>query len=262
MIRNMVTSALAAGLAAWLLAALLHFAFLQKYILLAEDYESGAAVHFAGLAKTAVPEPAAASEAATGAATGAETPGSMVMAGEDQTDEPAPSPLARNFWTAVFYGLVYVAYASLLVAGFGLARVYGREITAREGLLWGIAGFAALQLAPAMGLAPNLPGTPGAALADRQIWWWGTVLATATGLGLLAYGRGLASVAVAALLLGAPHVIGAPETESYGGLAPPEMAGAFASRVLGASFAAWALMGWIAGAVWARAWAGEADKPA
>jgi hypothetical protein len=37
MIRNMVTSALAAGLAAWLLAALLHFAFLQKYILLAED---------------------------------------------------------------------------------------------------------------------------------------------------------------------------------------------------------------------------------
>jgi cobalt transporter subunit CbtA len=213
-------------------------------------------VHFGGLAKPAAPEPAAAYDAATGA----DTSGSMVMDG--QRDEPAPSPLARNFWTAVFYGLVYMAYASLLVAGFGLARIYGRGITAREGLLWGIAGFAALQLAPAMGLAPNLPGTPGAALADRQIWWWGTVLATATGLGLLAYGRGLAAVAVAALLLVAPHVIGAPQTESYGGLAPPEMAGTFASRVLGASFAAWALMGWIAGAVWARAWAGEADKPA
>lgn len=51
MIRNMVSSALAAGVAAWLLAALLHFAFVQKFILLAEDYESGAAVHFGGLAK-------------------------------------------------------------------------------------------------------------------------------------------------------------------------------------------------------------------
>ena len=256
MIRNMVSSALAAGVAAWLLAALLHFAFLQNYILLAEDYESGAAVHFGGLAKPAAPDPATASDAATGA----DTSGSMVMAEQGQPDEAAPSPLTRNFWTAVFYGLVYMAYASLLVAGFGMARIYGREITAREGLLWGIAGFAALQLAPAMGLAPNLPGTPGAALADRQIWWWGTVLATATGLGLLAYGRGLAAVAVAALLLVAPHVIGAPQTDSYGGLAPPEMAGAFASRVLGTSFAAWALMGWVAGTVWAKVWARDADS--
>ena len=59
----------------------------------------------------------------------------------------------------MFSVLVYVAYALILVAGFGLARIYGHAITAREGMLWGIAGFASFQLAPAMGLAPELPGT-------------------------------------------------------------------------------------------------------
>ena len=40
----MLTSALGAGCAAWLLAAVLHFAFVQEYILLGETYETGAAV--------------------------------------------------------------------------------------------------------------------------------------------------------------------------------------------------------------------------
>jgi hypothetical protein len=48
MFQKMLTSALGAGCAAWLLAAVLHFAFVQKYILLGEEYETGAAVHFAG----------------------------------------------------------------------------------------------------------------------------------------------------------------------------------------------------------------------
>ena len=140
----------------------------------------------------------------------------------------------------------------LLVAGFGLARAYGIAITEREGLLWGVAGFAAFQLAPAMGLAPELPGTMAADLAARQLWWWGTVAATATGLGLLAYGRGLASTALAVVLLAAPHVIGAPEIEGFSGVAPPEVSAAFAARVLGVALAVWALLGWVAGYLWSR----------
>ena len=258
MIRNMVSSALAAGVAAWLLAALLHFAFVQKFILLAEDYESGAAVHFGGVTPTAGHDAATAShdEAAPEAAPAeAET----AEAGPEAAE---PSAFTRNAWTVVFFSLVYVAYASLMAAGFGLARTYGREITAREGLLWGLAGFAAFQLAPAMGLAPNLPGTPGADLGDRQLWWWGAVLATATGLGLLAYGRGAIAVVVALALLAAPHLIGAPQTDGYAGTAPPEVASAFAARVLGVSFFAWLLMGWVAGTVWAKVWARNADNPA
>ncbi len=241
----MLTSALIAGCAAGLLAALLHFAFVQKYILLGEEYETGAAVHFAGAA------PQTGDHAATG----------TTEAAHDHSTHDhgeAASSFTRNAWTAVFFGLVYVAYTLILVAGFGLARVYGRVITAREGLLWGIAGFAAFQLAPAMGLAPELPGTVAADLGARQLWWAGTAAATAVGLGLIAYGRGVPMVAVAVLLLAAPHLIGAPELEGFSGVAPPEVAAAFAARVLGVGLAVWALLGWVAGYVWAK----EAAKPA
>ncbi len=241
MIQRMLTSALVAGCAAWLLAAVLHFAFVQKYILLGEEYETGAAVHYAGVAPAT--EAAVTTEAHSH--DGAEP-------AHDHGDGEEVSTVTRNLWTTVFFGLVYVAYALILVAGFGLARVYGKTITARAGLVWGIAGFAAFQLAPAMGLAPELPGTLAADLGARQVWWWGTVASTAIGLGLLGYGRGLVTTAIAVVLLVAPHVIGAPELEGFSGVAPPEVAAAFSARVLGVGLAVWALMGWVAGFVWAR----------
>jgi cobalt transporter subunit CbtA len=253
----MVTSALAAGIAAWLLAAVLHFGFVQKYILLGEDYETGAAVHVAGIASSGGHDEAEA-HSHDGAEGAAHSHDAGAEAGHSHDQAEGGSTTSRNLWTTVFFGLVYVAYALILVAGFGLAQVYGKAIGAREGLLWGIAGFAAFQLAPAMGLAPELPGTLAADLGARQVWWWGTVAATATGLGLMAYGRGVLAVALGVVLLAAPHVIGAPALDRFSGVAPPEVAGAFAARVLGAGLAVWALMGWVAGHVWA----GQADKPA
>jgi cobalt transporter subunit CbtA len=240
MIPKMLTSALFAGVVAGLLAALLHFAFVQKFILLGEDYETGATVHFAGTTLQAN-EPVA-----------ADHDHSTHDHGED------PSTFARNAWTVVFSTLVYVAYALILVAGFGLARIYGHAITAREGLLWGVAGFAAFQLAPAMGLPPELPGTMAADLGARQMWWWGTVMATGGALGLLAYGRGALAALCAVLLIAAPHVIGAPGLDGFSGVAPPEVAAAFVARVLGVGLVVWATLGWVAGFVWAR----DADKPA
>lgn len=246
MFQRMLTSAVVAGCAAWLLAAVLHFAFVQKLILLGEQYESGAAVHWAGVA-SATGQDAAAEE------------GHSHDAAMPEHDHGAsePATLTRDLWTTVFFGLVYVAYAMILVAGFGLARVYGRTITGREGLLWGLAGCAAFQLAPAMGLAPELPGTLAADLGARQVWWWSTAAATAAGLGLLGYGRGIATTALAVVLLAAPHVFGAPELDSFSGVAPPELAAAFAARVLGVGLVVWAVLGWVAGTVWARA-----DSPA
>ena len=235
MIQKMFASALIAGCAAWLLAAVLHFAFVQKYILLGETYETGTAVHF--MAKAPVNAADHTHEA------GAEA---------HAHDTGEATALARNGWTVLFTGLIYVAYAMILVAGFGLARVYGIGVTAQTGLLWGIAGFVAFQLAPALGTPPELPGTPAADLGDRQIWWWFTVAATATGLALLAYGRGVAFVVLAGLLLAAPHVIGAPTLDGFGGVAPPEVAAFFAARVLGVGLAVWALMGWVAGYAWER----------
>ncbi len=239
MLKRMLTSALIAGFAAGLLAALLHFTFVQQLILIGEQYETGEAVHYQGVAPADAGHPHNAAEPAdhSHAASG---------------DKAAPSSLTRNALTVLVSALVYVAYALVLVAGFGLLTLMGRTISPAEGILWGIGGFAAFQMAPALGLPPELPGTMAADLAARQVWWWGTALATATGLGLLAYGRGPALWAIAIALLAAPHLIGAPELDGFSGLAPPEVAAAFSARVLGVGLTVWAFMGGLAGWMWAR----------
>jgi len=244
MIQKMVTSALIAGFGAGLLAALLHFAFVQQYILLGEQYESGALTHF----ETSAP-PTAHDQGSDHAADAAE-PAAGGHAHSHEAGEV--STLTRNSLTVLFAGLIYVAYALILMAGFGLAQSFGKVITAREGLLWGIAGFASFQLAPALGLAPELPGTIAADLTARQIWWWGTVLSTGTGLALLAYGRGYVAIAAAVLLLAVPHIIGAPLPDAYWGAAPPEVGAMFSARVLGTALTVWAVLGWLAGYLWSQ----------
>lgn len=229
MFQRMLASAIGAGIAAGLIAALLHFAFVQELILLGEQYETGALTHFG-----AVAEP--------GAAHGAE-------AGHEAGEGGA---LGRNGLTVLFLVILYTAYGFLLTAGFGLAEAFGRRIGPAEGLLWGIAGFAAFQLAPAMGLAPELPGTLAAETGLRQIWWWMTVACTGTGLALLAYGRHWVAFAAAGAFLAVPHVVGAPLPEGFAGTAPPELGALFATRVLGAALVVWACLGWFAGAAWAR----------
>lgn len=237
----MVTSAVFAGFAAGLLAALLHFAFVQKSILLGEQYESGALTHFDNAVQPV--------EGGHDHADPAQHADGQAHAHEGH-DGAAPSDISRNALTVLFSGLVYVSYALILVAGFALANHFGKRITAREGLLWGIAGFATFQLMPAMGLAPELPGTIAAELHLRQIWWWGTVAATAGGLALIGYGKSPVAIVVAIALLGAPHIIGAPQAAQYWGVAPPELAATFAASVLGVGLVVWAVLGWLAGYFW------------
>jgi cobalt transporter subunit CbtA len=237
MFQRMLASALFAGAAAGLIAALLHFAFVQHLIVLAEQYETGALTHFT--------TGSAATDAAPAAEAGHTHAAGTAEAGHSHAPAAETSDLQRNGLTVLFMGLVYIAYGMLLTAGFGLAESMGLRIGPMQGLLWGIAGFAAFQLAPAMGLAPELPGTLAADLGARQIWWWSTVAATATGLGLLAYGRQIWVYPLA-------HVIGAPEIDGFHGVVPPEVASAFAARVLGAALVAWACLGGLAGHFWSR----------
>ena len=256
MIQRMVTGAVLAGFAAGLFAAVLHFAFVQKFILLGEQYETGALVHFNGVAASdhAHDHDHAASEAgATDSAT-TEAPATAEADGHNHKQETAEEggALPRDALTSLFFGLAYVGYALVLVAGYGLAEAFGQSVTLRQGLLWGIAGYAAFQLAPAMGLEPELPGTVAADLAARQIWWLGTAICTAGGLGLLGYGKGGASAIAAVALLAVPHVIGAPELESYSGVAPPELASTFAARSLGVGLIVWSTLGALSGWLWSR----------
>ena len=246
MVQRMLASGFIAGIAAGLLAALLHFAFVQSTILLGEEYETGALVHFGASGSQEAMQGHADTEAAADAEAAPESDGHSHDAADETTS------LERNALSVLFMVILYVSYGLILVAGFGIADSFGCKIGPIEGLLWGLAGFASFQLAPAMGLAPELPGTLAADLDLRQIWWWSTVACTGAGIGLLAYGRHWAGFALAGALLALPHVIGAPMPEGFFGTAPPELGALFAARVLGAALVVWACLGWFAGAVWAR----------
>lgn len=242
MTKRMITSALFAGCAAGLIAVLLHFAFVQKYILLGEMYESGAMTHFTDGGDSHTMDSPAKPESSTAPA---------AESGHAHHHQASNNDFQRNGLTALFMLIVYTSYGLLLTAGFAFADSLGRKIGPSEGMMWGLAGFAAFQLAPAMGLAPELPGTIAADLGERQIWWWGTVIGTGGGIALLAYGRKTWMFVLAGALLAAPHVIGAPEPEGYFGTAPPEVAAAFAARVLGTALVVWTCLGWLAGHFWA-----------
>jgi cobalt transporter subunit CbtA len=248
MIRRMMTSAVFAGVTAGCVAAALHFTFVQQKILLAETYENGSAIHFAGVPSVVAQDHAA----QDGDADHAHGP-VAAESGAGAHDHPAgaePGVLARNGLTLLFMALLYAGYGMILVAGFATAQHFGRRVTAREGLLWGIAGFATVQLVPAMGLPPELPGIEAADLAARQIWWAGTAVCTAGALALLGYGRTVYAAVAAVGLLTLPFLIGAPELDGFAGVVPPEVAAAFAARVLGVGLVAWALLGWLSAHLW------------
>lgn len=220
MFRQVLTSALFAGFAAGLIAAALQLVFVQPVLLASELYESGEVVHFAGQ-------------------------GSSVHVAW------AFDPV-RDMLSILFATLIYCGYAMLLVAAMALAALRGVEITPRAGLLWGIAGFVAVHLAPAFGLPPELPGSAAADLGARQVWWFSTVAATGIGLWLIAFGTGPVPRVIGALAILAPQVIGAPHPDTFVGPVPPELAGLFAARALGVGFAAWTLLGLFAGWFWQR----------
>ncbi|HUF86006.1 MAG TPA: CbtA family protein, partial [Thermohalobaculum sp.] len=55
-----------------------------------------------------------------------------------------------------------------------------------------------------------------------------------------------------AVLIAAPHLIGAPHPEAFEGVVPPELSALFAARVLAVGALAWAALGALAGHLWSR----------
>src|SRR5260370_1853383 len=71
--------------------------------------------------------------------------------------EPADGP-ERILFTLLANILVAIGFGLLLSAGFALRDAYaGAPPDAMSGVGWGMAGFAAFQLPPAFGLAPQPP---------------------------------------------------------------------------------------------------------
>ena len=107
--------------------------------------------------------------------------------------------------------LVWTAISNIgLGVGFGLLMTailsFRSRVNWREGLLWGIGGYATFFFAPALGLPPELPGTMLTALVSRQLWWLLAVTFTGIGLLLLILGSPGWLKAVGAALLPVPHV--------------------------------------------------------
>ena len=218
MIRETALATLLAGFVAALGFAILQSIWITPLILKGEVYEDRAAA-----AQESAPPTAASAE--------------------HHHDESAWKPqdgLERTLFTAGADLLMGVGYACVLIALYLLWRA---PKSTWWGAAYGLAGFAVFFAAPALGLAPELPGTASAELVLRQQWWIMTAAATAIGLLLLFsrlpwWWRALGVVAIVA-----PHWVPAPRPAVEGSLAPEELQSQFrfAATLCNAFF--WVVLG-------------------
>lgn len=148
----------------------------------------------------------------------------------------------RTFYTVTNSVILGIGLGLLLTACYALRR---KHVTWKQGILWGLAGFAAFNLAPALGLPPELPGDVAAGIEQRQVWWLLTVIVTAIGLWIIAFqpSRYLKLFGVALVVL--PHIFGAPHPETHGGLAPDELRQAFIITSLATNAIFWIVLGML-----------------
>ncbi len=150
----------------------------------------------------------------------------------------------RTAFTLLANVVTGVGFALLLIAASELA---GGIRTWRQGVFWGLAGFAVFTLAPGLGLPPELPAMPAAELGARQLWWLATVLSTAAALALLFYGRSPLAIIAGVALIVAPHLVGAPEPASYDSPVPEGLHHSFVVAVVLTALLFWVLLGALAG---------------
>jgi cobalt transporter subunit CbtA len=166
--------------------------------------------------------------------------------------EPADGA-ERIVFTLLANILVATGFGLLLSGGFALGDAYGGvRIDARTGFFWGMAGFAAFQLAPSFGLAPEPPGAIAADLLSRQSWWVATAAATAGGIALVVFARRPAWKLVGGAAIVLPHIIGAPLPDHVGGSAPPELAAQFVAASLVTAALFWLVLGGFGGWLYGR----------
>lgn len=231
--RRIFFAAVLAGLAAGLAMSAVQQWKVAPLILAAEVYEGEEA-------------PAAHDHGDVAAAPAAEA-AAPAAAQEHEHDADAWAPqdgAERIFYTVLADLLAAIGFALVLAA---ISVLVGLPITAANGVIWGLGGFIVFQLAPAFGLPPELPGMPAADLGARQIWWWGTVIATSAGLLGIAKFRNWQAIAIGAVLILLPHVIGAPAQPEEASAVPAHLATSFAASALSAGAVFWLIVGPLLG---------------
>lgn len=236
---RILTVALLAGLLAGLAISAIQAVTTTPLILHAEEYEGPdhAAAHRAGggyakLDPEARGLPAPRPILAHGGAPAGASP------------EQGAVDVERLLKTTLANVLTAFGFALLLCACYVL---HGAPLDGRRGVLWGIAGYTVVSLAPALGLPPELPGTIAAELTARQTWWAMAAAATAGGLWLMVFGRARWMAPAGVVLMALPHLAGAPHPEEMGGDVPPELAARFAAASLVTAAVFWSMLGWLSG---------------
>jgi len=248
MFRTIILSAFGAGLVVGVALSVVQAVTTEPLLFHAETFENA--------------EPAATGDAATpyahgdgqahshDAAPSAPAETAAAAAHEHDEDEWGPADgFERSAYTFLANLLVGVGASAILL---GLMTLRGGTINARTGVLWGVAGFFAAGLLPSLGLTPELPGTPAAALEARQIWWLATVAASAVGIALIVFSESWL-LRIAGLVIGLmPHLVGAPVPPSLEAAYPAVMAAEFTSASLVVSALLWALSGIVGGWLYQR----------
>lgn len=229
MIGRVILAALLAGIAAGLFYGAIQHVRLTPLILEAEKYENAgdghSHDHAAATTTTAHSAPAteaAAEEGAWAPADGAE----------------------RTFYTFLASIVAAAGFAAVLA---GISILSGIRITPRNGLLWGIAGFLAVHLAPAASLPPELPGMQAGDLLARQAWWVGTIVATGLAIWLFTQRNEMWAKVTAVILVALPHIIGAPIPPTHESGVPAVLSAEFVANTLAAAALMWLAIGGFLG---------------
>jgi cobalt transporter subunit CbtA len=222
--RNIVFVAALAGLVAGLAMTAMQYAGTVPLILKAETFEGAEPAH-----------------------DHAATPNTAAAPHSHDHDEEGWAPedgFERSAYTALANVVTAIGFALLLVA---VSELKGGMTGWRQGIFWGLAGFAVFTLAPGLGLPPELPATPAADLGQRQVWWTATALATGIGLALLVFKRSLPLAVLAVALIIAPHLVGAPQPESLATPIPEALEHDFVVMTSMISLVFWVVLGGTAG---------------
>jgi len=240
--RNVVFIAAIAGLVAGVVLACMQAYATVPLILKAEVYEQAGGGHEHAAAPTANATDTNAMSSA------APAPAEAAAPAEEEGWAPADGferfafSVAANIVTGIGFALVLVA-VSEFAGGIG---------SWRQGVFWGLAGFAVFTLAPGLSLPPELPAMPVADLMQRQIWWVATVIATAIGLALIAFRTSALLTILAVVLIVAPHMVGAPQPDSFVTPIPEGLHHQFVVAVTLTNLVFWLVLGAVVGVVRAR----------
>ena len=222
MFKNIFVSAVVCGAIAGVLATAMQMLLVTPLLMEAELFETGQSTHFIIDGSP-------------------ESPMKHVNIWED------PS---RHLMTLFFNLVTFTGFGFILIAAMAFFEKRGFSLSKAEGIVAGVSGFIVFQLAPSVGLPPELPGTISVAVGLKQAWWIITILSTTVGILLLFLGKYKVVSGAGIIFIIIPHLIGHPKLETYFGVAPPELAAEFASRALAVSLVTWIILGVISSQFW------------